>query len=162
MAVTDPASPSTGVGAKALSAQASDVPASAASAAINRTIGMPEILSRQPLPTSHSPLPADAELVHAFGVLRVRRLVRPYQVVALVLVGEVGAVDEQLGVLADLVGDRRIEVLLRRLVQLHAGDAAHALLHCSLRPVVVRDSRLESLVLVPQDHIPRFLRVVLE
>src|SRR5262249_7624889 len=148
MAVTDPASPSSRVGAKALAALASDVPASAASAAITRILARCGIRVASDAPKTHrSPLPADAELVHAFGVLRVRRLVRPYQVVALVLVGEVDAVHEQLGVLADLVGDRRIEVLLRRLVQLHAGDAAHVLLHCSLRAVVVRDSRLESLAL---------------
>ena len=45
-----------------------------------------------------------------------RRLVGPYKVVPLVLVGQVGAVHEQLGVLADLVGDGRVEVILRRLV----------------------------------------------
>jgi hypothetical protein len=43
----------------------------------------------------------------------VGRLIGPYKVVVLVLVGEVGAVHEQFGVLADLVCNRRVEVALR-------------------------------------------------
>src|ERR1700691_5700948 len=84
-----------------------------------------------------------------------RRLVGPYEVVALVLVGEVGAVHEQFGVLADLICNRRVEIALWRLVLFHADDAAHAILHSPLRTVVVRNAGLESLALVPQDEISR-------
>ena len=55
MAVADPASPSTRVGAKVLAAHASDVLASAASAAITRIMGMPRICvaSRRSQRTDH-------------------------------------------------------------------------------------------------------------
>src|SRR5690349_17536597 len=109
-----------------------------------------------------SPLPAHAELIYAFGEGRVRQLVVPYEVVPLVLVGEVAAVHEQFGVLADLVGDGRVEVMLRLLVPFHADDAAHVLRHGSHRAVVVGDASLEALALVPEDDIPRLGRVVLE
>src|SRR5205807_5123942 len=155
MAVADPASPSIRVGANALWAQASDAPASAASAAITRTMGMPVTRVASAAPKTPSPLPADADGVHAFGERRVRRLVGPHKVIPLVLVGDVCAVHEQFAVPADLVCDRGVEVLLRCLVLFQAGDAAHVLHHCSLRTVVVRDAGLESLALVPEDEIPR-------
>jgi len=75
----------------------------------------------------------------------VRWLVLPYKVVALVLVGKVGAVHEHFEVLGELVGDRSVEVSLRRLVLFHAGDAAYAILEGSLRCGIVRDTGLEVL-----------------
>src|SRR6516164_7212944 len=163
MAVADPASLSTRVGAKVPSAQASEVPASAARAASTRIVVRPGIRVASAAPKTHrSPLPADAELVYALGEGRVRRLVMPHEVVPLVLVGEVAAVHEQLGVLADLVGDGRVEVMLRLLVPFEAGDAPHVLRHGALRAVVVGDARLESLALVPEDRVAGLGRVVLE
>src|ERR1700692_1352944 len=135
MAVADPASPSIRVGAKALWAQASAVPPSPASAAITRTMGMPGIRVASAAPKTPSPLPADADGVHAFGERRVRRLVGPHKVVPLDLVGEGGAVHEQFAGTADLLCDGGVEVLLRRLVLFQAGDAADVLHHCSLRTV---------------------------
>src|SRR5215472_15613131 len=164
MAVTEPASSCTRVGAKVPPAQASDEPPSATRAVITRAGVMPGILgaSAAAAPKTVSPLRADTDRVHALVEARVRRLVGPDEVVALVLDGEVGAVDEQFGVPADLVCDRGVEVLLRGLVLLQAGDAALVLHYCALRTVVVRDASLESLALVPEDEIRRLGRVVLE
>src|SRR4051812_21774984 len=108
--------------------------------------------SRQPLP---SPLPTHSEREHAFRVVRVRRLVGPHEVVPLVLVREVGAVHEQFGVLVELVCQRRVEVFLRLLIHFHPDDSAHAIRHGARRAVVVRETSLESLALVPQNEIAR-------
>src|SRR6266478_3200783 len=162
MAVVFSASPPTEVGAKAFSAPASAVPASATSAAIARMVRRAVIRITSTVPTHRSPLPADSEGEHAFGEGRVPRLVLPYKVVVLVLVGEVGAVHEHFEVLAELVGHRCVEVSLRRLVLFHAGDAAHAIHIGFLRTVIVGHTGLEVLVLVPEDEVPRLFRVVLK
>src|SRR5215469_11838586 len=52
--------------------------------------------------------------------------------------------------------------MLRLLVLFQAADAADVRRHGSLRTVVVSDTGLESLALVPQDDIRRLGRVVLE
>src|SRR5580692_1213150 len=103
MAIADPASPPTAVGPKAFSARASEVPARVASAASTRMVRRAVIRVTSTVPTHRSPLPANAEGEHAFGEVRMPHLVLPDQVVALVLVGEVGAVDEHFEVLAELV-----------------------------------------------------------
>src|SRR6266700_5629057 len=169
MAVADPALPSTGVGAKAFSAPASEIPATATIATMATRATMARMVRRAgirvtsaALPTHGSPLPADAEGEHALGEGRVPRLVLPYKVVVLVLVGEVGAVHEHFEVLAELVGHRCVEVSLRRLVLFHAGDAAHAIHIGFLRTVIVGHTGLEVLVLVPEDEVPRLFRVVLK
>src|SRR5882757_3052382 len=132
MAVADPAAPPTEVGAKTFSAPASAVPASATSAAIARMVRRAVIRVTSTVPTYRSPLSADAEREHAFGEGRVPRLVLPHEVVVLVFVGKVGAVHEHFEVLGELVGDRRVEVSLRRLVLFQAGDAAHVCRESSL------------------------------
>src|SRR6266700_8217708 len=144
MAVADPALPSTGVGAKAFSAPASEIPATATIATMATRATMARMVRRAgirvtsaALPTHGSPLPADAEGEHALGEGRVPRLVLPYKVVVLVLVGEVGAVHEHFEEFAELEGHRRIEISLRRLVLFHADDAAHVRRESSLRAVVV-------------------------
>src|SRR3977135_3295868 len=108
MAVAAPAAPPTEVGAKAFSAPASAVPASATSAAIARMVRRAIIRVTSTVPTHRSPLSADAEREHAFGEGRVRRLVGPYKVVALVFVGEVGAVHEHFEGLSEVVCDRSV------------------------------------------------------
>src|SRR5580698_1319609 len=86
-----------------------------------------------------SPLPTDPEGEHAFGEVRVPELVRPNQVEAMILVGEIRAVQEHLEVLVDLVGERCVHIFLRSLVLLQADDASNAILVGPLRTVVVRD-----------------------
>src|SRR5579863_6273385 len=138
MAVTDPASPSTRVGAKALSARASDEPASAASAAITRTMGICGTRVVSAAPRTRSPLSARAHRITALGEVSVRFLAGPDEVVPIVLVREIATVHVHRDVLVDLVLDRRIEILLRRLVLFQALDAAHIILRRSFRAVVVR------------------------
>jgi hypothetical protein len=50
-----------------------------------------------------SKLPADAEGEHALGEVRVPPLIGPYEVEPLVLVGQIGGIQIDLGVLAELV-----------------------------------------------------------
>ena len=84
------------------------------------------------------------------------------EVEALVFVGEVGALHKQLGVLAEPVSGRCVQVLLRCLILLEARDTAHIRGEGALGAVVVRQADLDALVLVPQDEVPRLGGVVLE
>src|SRR5580704_13498497 len=105
MAVTDPAPPSTLVGAKVFSARASDDPASNASIAITRLADTPETRLTSASP-HRSKLPANTNGEHAFGEVRMSPLIRPHQVEPLVLVGQIGTVHKHLGILAELIGGR--------------------------------------------------------
>src|SRR5581483_469146 len=103
MAVTDPALPSTRVGTKTPSAQASEDTASNASAVTTRLAATPETRVTSFAPKLRSPLAADADGNHALGEVRVPPLIRPYEVEPLVLVGQIRSVHEHLGVLGELV-----------------------------------------------------------
>src|SRR5690348_1868115 len=89
-------------------------------------------------------------------------LVWPYQVVALVLVREVGNLREDLYMRRHVPACRRIDIEGRRLIHLQTVDPSEVLRDRALGSVVAGNACLELIVLEPQYQVGLLLRVVLE
>src|SRR5690606_6968044 len=107
--------------------------------------------------------PAHAEDEAAFILLLERRLIFPLQVVVLVLVREIEALQVHGQIRRDVVAHRGVDVVGRRLIERQAFRAPHLIERDrTLAAMIVRNARLEALALVPYRKVRLLLRVVQE